>query len=81
MTNKNLLKVIVFFLFFSIFLQNMFCVENAKWTIAAQKFDFAKGQSDSSINRALSETIPVSILEKLNKNLERNVLPDEIYLP
>lgn len=79
MTNKNLPKTIVFFLFFSVFLQNLFCAENAKWTIAAQKFDFAKGQNDSSINRALSETIPVSILEKLNKNLERNVLPDEVY--
>lgn len=79
MTNKNLPKSIVFFLFFSVFLQNLFCAENAKWTIAAQKFDLAKGQNDSSINRALSETIPVSILEKLNKNLERNVLPDEVY--
>lgn len=79
MTNKNLPKTIVFFLFFSVFLQNLFCAENAKWTIAAQKFDLAKGQNDSSINRALSETIPVSILEKLNKNLERNVLPDEVY--
>ena len=57
----------------------MFCAENEKWTIASQKFVFAKGQGDSSIMRALSETIPVSILEKLNKNLERNVLPDEIY--
>ena len=57
----------------------MFCVENEKWTIASQKFVFAKGQGDSSIMRALSETIPVSILEKLNKNLERNVMPDEIY--
>lgn len=79
MTNKNLPKIFVFFLFFSVFLPAIFGAENAKWTIAAQKFDFAKGQSDSSINRALSETIPVSILEKLNKNLERNVLPDEIY--
>ena len=56
----------------------MFCVENAKWTIASQKFGFAKGQSDSSVNRALGETIPVFILEKINKNLERNVLPDEV---
>lgn len=57
----------------------MFCVENPKWTIASQKFGFAKGQSDSSVNRALGETIPVFILEKINKNLERNVLPDEVY--
>lgn len=79
MTNKNLTGVIVFFIFYSVFLQNIFCAENEKWTIASQKFVFAKGQGDSSIMRALSETIPVSILEKLNKNLERSVLPDEIY--
>ena len=79
MTNKNLPKIFVFFLFFSVFLPAIFGAENAVWTIASQKFVFAKGQSDSSINKALSETIPVSILEKLNKNLERNVMPDEIY--
>lgn len=79
MTNKNLPKIFVFFIFFSVFLQNIFCTEKSNWTIASQKFVFAKGQSDSSINKALSETIPVSILEKLNKNLERNVMPDEIY--
>ena len=79
MTNKNHSKTVVFFIFFSVFLQNIFCTEKSNWTIASQKFVFAKGQSDSSINKALSETIPVSILEKLNKNLERNVMPDEIY--
>lgn len=79
MTNKNHSKTVVFFIFFSVFLQNIFCTEKSNWTIASQKFVFAKGQRDSSINKALSETIPVSILEKLNKNLERNVMPDEIY--
>ena len=79
MTNKNHSKTVVFFIFFSVFLQNIFCTEKSNWTIASQKFVFAKGQSDSSINKALSETIPISILEKLNKNLERNVMPDEIY--
>lgn len=79
MTNKNHSKTVVFFIFFSVFLQSIFCTEKSNWTIASQKFVFAKGQSDSSINKALSETIPVSILEKLNKNLERNVMPDEIY--
>ena len=79
MTNKNHSKTVVFFIFFSVFLPAIFGDENAVWTIASQKFVFAKGQSDSSINRALAETIPISILEKLNKNLERNVMPDEIY--
>ena len=79
MTNKNHSKTVVFFIFFYVFLPAIFGDENAVWTIASQKFVFAKGQSDSSINRALAETIPISILEKLNKNLERNVMPDEIY--
>ena len=79
MTNKNHSKTVVFFIFFSVFLPAIFGDENAVWTIASQKFVFAKGQSDSSINKALAETIPISILEKLNKNLERNVMPDEIY--
>lgn len=79
MTNKNILKKLFILLFFSIYLQNIFCAEKAKWIIASQKFDFAKGQKDVSVNKALSETIPVSILEKLSSSLERNVYPDELY--
>ncbi len=79
MTNKNILKKLFILLFFSIYLQNIFCAEKSKWIIASQKFDFAKGQEDVSVNKALSETIPVSILEKLSSSLERNVYPDELY--
>lgn len=79
MTNKIIFKKFILLLFFSVFLQDFFCEEKQKWTIAVQKFTFAKGQEKFSVNNALAETIPVAIAEKLSNNLERNILPDELY--
>lgn len=49
------------------------------WVIAAQAFSYAKGQEINSVTEATAQMIPVSILEKISKNLERNVFPDETY--
>lgn len=51
----------------------------SNWVIAAEKFSYKKSQSQNAVTDAVSETIPVSILEKFSQNLERNVLPDERY--
>lgn len=79
MTNKIIVKNFFLILFFSFFLQDFFCEEKPKWTIALQKFSFARGQEKISVNAALAESLPVAVAEKISANLERNVLPDELY--
>lgn len=56
-----------------------FAATTSNWVIAAEKFSYKKSQSQNAVTDAVSETIPVSILEKFSQNLERNVLPDERY--
>ena len=51
--------------------------ENGNWVIAAQKFKYARGQTEGAVQNAMAEMIPVSILENLNRSLQRNVMPDE----
>lgn len=76
-TSKSVGKrLIVLFLFINVSL-SFFYAEDKKWVIAAQKFTYTKGQVEDSVTKATAETIPISILEKLNKTLERNIYPDE----
>lgn len=50
---------------------------NEKWTIAAQKFEYSKGQTTNAVTQATSEMLPSRILEKVGQNLVRTVAPDE----
>ena len=51
--------------------------DSGKWVIAAQKFTYTKGQTEGSVQSGITQMIPSSILENLNRSLQRNVMPDE----
>ena len=51
--------------------------ESGKWTIAAQKFKYARGQTEGAVQSGMAEMLPSAILENLNRSIQRNVLPDE----
>lgn len=73
---KRVLSVLIFFLISS------FCFaakENKKWTIAAEKFSYTKGQTTNSVTESTAEMLPSRILEKLGQSLVRSVAPDERY--
>lgn len=53
--------------------------QNKKWTIAAEKFTYAKGQTSNSVTDSTAEMLPSRILEKLGQSLMRSVDPDERY--
>ena len=85
MTKKfNFKKIFFNIIFFSVLLQSVFSQntnlesgELKKWTVAAEKFTFSKGQKKSSVNEGIAEAIPKNILESLNHYLLRNIKPDE----
>lgn len=79
MTTTNRFSVIKrIFAVSLIFLASLaFAEENPKWTIAAQKFEYAKGQSVNAVSDSTAEMLPSRILEKIGQNLIRNVSPDE----
>lgn len=78
-TNKSGLKKLFIYIAIFLFLEPLFSESNTKWVLAAEKFSYAKGYTQNAVSEGSSEMFPVSILEKLNKTLERNVLPDEKY--
>jgi len=51
--------------------------ETGKWVIAAQKFQYTRGQTEGAVQSGVSEMLPSAILENLNRSLQRNVMPDE----
>ena len=53
--------------------------EEGKWVLGAERFKYAKGQTENSVTSSTSEMLPSDILEKLNRALERNVMPDEKF--
>lgn len=53
--------------------------QNKKWTIAAEKFTYTKGQTTNSVTDSTAEMLPSRILEKLGQSLIRSVAPDERY--
>jgi len=77
-TNKSAVKTL--FLCFFIFLINFpTYAENSKWVIAAEKFSYSSGYVKDAVSEGSAEMLPMSILEKLSKNIERNILPDEKF--
>ena len=71
---KNLRRA---FLFFLCSLTFPLFSESGKWTIAAQKFKYSIGQTEGAVQSGMAEMLPVTILENLNRSLQRNVMPDE----
>ena len=53
--------------------------EDGKWVIAAQKFIYARGQTKNAVTSNIEETIPINILEKISRSLERNIIPNERF--
>ena len=61
-----------------IFARPVFSAEG-QWVLGAEKFKYAKGQKENAVTSNTAEMLPSDILEKLNRALERNVMPDEQY--
>lgn len=53
--------------------------EDEKWVIAAQKFIYVRGQTKNAVTSNIEETIPINILEKISRSLERNIMPNERF--
>ena len=51
--------------------------ESGKWTVAAQKFNYSRGQQEGAVQEGTASMLPSEILENLNRTLQRNVMPDE----
>ena len=78
-TNKSGLKKLFIYIFIILFCKPLFSAENVNWILAAENFSYAKGYVQNAVSEGSAEMFPISILEKLNKTLERNILPDEKY--
>lgn len=78
-TNKSGLKKLFIYIFIILFCKPVFSAENVNWILAAENFSYAKGYVQNAVSEGSAEMFPISILEKLNKTLERNILPDEKY--
>ena len=75
--NQSFKKLSLYILVFSLSLFSLFSDDNKEWTVAAQKFTFAKGQTENSVTEGIRESIPKNILENLNQTLRRNIKADE----
>ena len=71
---RHISIISLIFLFYSIY---PLFGETGKWVIAAQKFQYTRGQSEGAVQSGVSEMLPSAILENLNRSLQRNVMPDE----
>lgn len=78
-TYKSGLKKLFIYIFIILFCKPVFSAENVNWILAAENFSYAKGYVQNAVSEGSAEMFPISILEKLNKTLERNILPDEKY--
>lgn len=80
MTKKynKLRAVVLVFTFLWASFSPLFC-EDEKWVIAAQKFIYARGQTKNAVTSNIEETIPINILEKISRSLERNIMPNERF--
>lgn len=80
MTTRSSSFIVKIFLFFSfIFVSAPLYSTEGIWVLGAEKFKYAKGQQENSVTSNTAEMLPSDILEKLNRALERNVMPDEQY--
>lgn len=75
---KKLRAVVLVFTFLWASFSPLFC-EDEKWVIAAQKFIYARGQTKNAVTSNIEETIPINILEKISRSLERNIMPNERF--
>ena len=75
--NSSFIKTVIFFSL--ILLALPVFSEEGKWVLGAERFKYAKGQAENSVTSSTSEMLPSDILEKLNRALERNVMPDEKF--
>lgn len=78
-TYKSGFKKLFIYIFIILFCKPVFSAENVNWILAAENFSYAKGYVQNAVSEGSAEMFPISILEKLNKTLERNILPDEKY--
>ncbi len=65
------------FIFFILFVSTAAFSKSYVWTVAAEKFNYSRGQNEDSVTSSIAETLPAEILEKLSQSIKRNVLPDE----
>ena len=75
---KKLRAVVLVFTFLWVSFLPLFG-EDGKWVIAAQKFIYARGQTKNAVTSNIEETIPINILEKISRSLERNIMPNERF--
>lgn len=75
---KKLRAVVLVFTFLWASFSPLFS-EDEKWVIAAQKFIYARGQTKNAVTSNIEETIPINILEKISRSLERNIMPNERF--
>ena len=75
---KKLRAVVLVFTFLWTSFSPLFS-EDEKWVIAAQKFIYARGQTKNAVTSNIEETIPINILEKISRSLERNIMPNERF--
>ena len=75
---KKLRAVVLVFTFLWVSFSPLFG-EDEKWVIAAQKFIYARGQTKNAVTSNIEETIPINILEKISRSLERNIMPNERF--
>lgn len=75
---KKLRAVVLVFTFLWVSFSPLFG-EDGKWVIAAQKFIYARGQTKNAVTSNIEETIPINILEKISRSLERNIMPNERF--
>ncbi len=75
---KKLRAVVLVFIFLWASFSPLFG-EDGKWVIAAQKFIYARGQTKNAVTSNIEETIPINILEKISRSLERNIMPNERF--
>lgn len=75
---KKLRAVVLVFIFLWASFSPLFG-EDGKWVISAQKFIYARGQTKNAVTSNIEETIPINILEKISRSLERNIMPNERF--
>ena len=75
--SQSFKKLFIYTLIFALSFFSLFSQENKEWTIAAEKFVFARGQNKNSVTSGVAESIPKNILENLNQTLNRNIKADE----
>ncbi len=75
---KHFLFLVVFFAFFFTCISASYSAENANWTIAAERFSFAKENVKESSAIAAAKIIPSLILEQMAENLERTPKNQEL---